>query len=470
MTKPSQPAPPLDPPLDSQPQPMSRRAFLTRLATLGAAGTAAGLLAACQSTPAGSGGSGTQPVPSGAQRLVTISMWTHDQLYVDFFNLRGEVWKQNHPDQQVTFAFQQVPEVFTKVLANMAAQIEVPDLLGIEQGAFPQFMKDGVVAEKFVDLTPLIGDERSKFVEGSWTKFTDQGKIYGVDSGLCATVLYHQPEQYEQVGQQVPATWEEAATAGEALAANDSALIAFQAEANDSFTLLYWQRGGTYFDQNSDFVFDTPENRALAVEVLNYIRAGVDKGYIKPFSNADFWSPAIYAAYQDGSVNGIIMPDWYSDAQLKASAPDMTGRWRIAPMPRWQAGGLATSTWGGTGFAIYKGSANVDLTWDLLHYTYMTKESQLKRYEELRYFPTMIEALEDPSMAGVTDDYYGGQQVGQIFADIAPDVPRWYQSPIRRPLVDALNAELNGFYSGNSSAEQTLDAVYANVRQAMRFL
>ena len=466
MTKPRHPAPPIDP----SPEPMSRRAFLARLATLGAAGSAAGLLAACEWTPASSGSTGTQPVPSGAQRPVTISMWTHDQLYVDFFTLRGDVWKQNYPDQQITFAFQQVPEVFTKVLANMAAQIEVPDLLGIEQGAFPQFMKDGVVAEKFVDLTPLIGDERGKFVEGSWTKFTDQGKIYGVDSGLCATVLYHQPEQYEQAGVAVPTTWEEAATAGEALAANGSALIAFQAEANDSFTLLYWQRGGTYFDQNGDFVFDTPENRQLALEVLDFIRQGVDKQYIKPFSNADFWAPSIYAAYQDGSVNGIIMPDWYSDAQLKASAPDMAGRWRIAPMPRWSGGGLATSTWGGTGFAIYKGSPNVDLTWDLLHFTYMTKESQLKRYEELRYFPTMIDALEDPSMAGVTDEYYGGQQVGQIFADIAPEVPAWYQSPIRPPLVDALNAELNGFYSGQSSAEQMLDAVFAKVEQATRFL
>jgi hypothetical protein len=29
--------------------------------------------------------------------------------------------------------------------------------LGIEQGGFPNFMRDGIIADHFVDLTPLMG-------------------------------------------------------------------------------------------------------------------------------------------------------------------------------------------------------------------------------------------------------------------------------------------------------------------------
>jgi maltose-binding protein MalE len=139
-------------------------------------------------------------------------------------------------------------------------------------------------------------------------------------------------------------------------------------------------------------------------------------------------------------------------------------------MPKWKAGGLSTSVWGGTGFTIYRDSPRADLAWDLLKYTYMTKESQIQRYETLKYFPTMFEALEDPRVVNVTDDYYSGQEVGKIFEQIAPDVPQWYQSPARSPLITALNASLNSFYVGQGTAEQTVDSIVSATQEVMMYL
>lgn len=445
----------------SHPTSMTRRNFLR---AVGAAGAGA-VLAAC-------GGASTSGAPGagGGREPITISLWTHDNLYAKFFAARGEEWKQTRPEYDITFDFQQVPDVFTKVLANLAAQIEVPDLLGIEQGAFPQFMQDDIIAQKFVNLTPRLGGEINELVPGSLTKYTYKGNLYGIESGLSASVLYYQPAIFEKAGVEVPKTWDEAITVGEKLAQHGSSMLAMDGQGWGFFMQLYWQRGGTFFDENSNFVFNEPQNRQIALEILDFARTGLSKHFLKPFSSADYWAPPIYAAYQDGSVAGVVMPDWYAEAQLKASAADMAGKWRIAKMPLWNDSKLTTSTWGGTGFAIYNGSKNVDLVWDLLHYTYVTKESQIKRYEELKYFPTMKSALQDPRISGVTDDYFGGQQIGQIFVEIAPDVPQWYQSPARGPLLDALNEQLNLFYTNQKDANQTIDSIVASTERNAQYL
>jgi ABC-type glycerol-3-phosphate transport system substrate-binding protein len=446
---------------DRSQQILTRRRFLQTALTA----SAGAVLAAC-----GSASTAAPTVGADGRANITLSMWTHDSLYATFFGARGEEWKETYPQYNISFNFQAVPEPETKILANLAAQLPIPDLIGIEQGTFPRYMRDDVIEAKFVDLTPLIGDERDQFVQGSWSKFTHKGKIYGVDSGLCATVLYYQPAVLEKAGVDVPTTWEESVEVGEKLAAQGSAFMSFGGESYENFMLLFFQRGGRFFDEASNFVFNSPENRQYAIEVLNYIKTGIDRRFIKLFSSADFWGPAIYASYKDGSSNGIVMPDWYSDAQIKASIPDMAGQWRIAPQPRWAGGGLSTSSWGGTGFAVYSESPNVELAWDLLHYTYMTKENQIKRYEELKYYPTMLEALSDPRVSGAADPYYADQLVGEVFASIAPEVPVWYQSPIRGVFETALNAQLNAFYSGQITAEQMMDMTVAQTEEAIRFL
>ena len=403
----------------------------------------------------------------GAKEKVTLSLWTHDKLYVQFFSARAKEWAAKYPQYDFTFDFQQVPDVFTKVLANLAANQPVPDLLGIEQSAFPQFMKDDIIGQKFVDLTEMIGGDRDKFVEGRWALYESSGKIYGVESALSTAAYYYQPEIFEKAGLKVPTTWEDFAVVGAALAKQGIALAPLDSESSGVFDMLYLQRGGQVFDKTGAFVFNSSENRAIALEVLNYIKAGIDQKFFYPAGAADFWGPPLFAAYQEGKVAGAIMPDWYSDSLLKAQAPGMSGKWKLAPMPRWSKGGHTTSTWGGTGFAITKASKHVDLAWDLLRYTYMTKDNQIKRFEEIKYYPTMLEALKDPKVSAVQDTYFGGQAIGQIFAASASDAPVWYQSPVRSDMETELGTQLTNFYAGKTTAESALDAVVATTQKAI---
>jgi len=409
--------------------------------------------------------------PVTAQQTdVTLTMWTHDGLYVEFFTARAEEWKANYPDINFTFDFQVVPSVFDVVLANIAAGEQLPDLFGLEQGQFPRFMEGGIIEQKFLNLTDLIGEERDLFIEGRWTPYMYDGQIYGVESGFAALVYYYQPEIFEANGVEVPTTWNEFISTGETLAANGINIGILTDDTNGAFMQFFLQRGGQVFDEVGNFILPEEPNRTIALESLNFMKQAIDSGVYFMSLAGDFWGPSPITAFREGKVAGVVMPDWYSDYILKPQAEDMAGKWRIAPMPVWDDGvGYKTSVWGGTGFVIAKDSPNAELAWDLLHYSYMTKENQLKRFEEINYFPHMIEAFEDPRIVDRPDAYYGGQEIGEIFASLADSIPVWYQSQFRSAFQDSMTAELVRFYNGEITAEEVLDNVISVVEDEIAF-
>jgi arabinooligosaccharide transport system substrate-binding protein len=449
--------------INNTPNELSRREFLRLLAITGGA-TA---LSAC--TPALVNTSEPTKPSTSLAGPVTLTMWTHDKYYVDFFNARAQEWKANYPEIQFTFDFQQVGDVFVKVLANLAAGEVAPDLLGFEQSWFPNFMKDDIIEQKFVDLTPKIGDERKKFVEGTWGKYIHKGKIYGVESALCASVLYYQPEVLEKHNFQIPATWEELMETGPALGAKGVAFGLADAESDFVFTVLFQQRGGQYFHEDGTFALTDDANRQAFRDVCALYRDGIDKKYLFAVNGADFWGPTTFTAFSEGKVASIAMPDWYSGT-LKGNAADMTGKWRVAPMPMWKNSKLRTGTWGGTGFGISSESKYVDLAWDLLHYSYMTQENQVKRFLEINYYPNMYDAINDPRVKQLNDPYYNGDSLGQSLAQVAADTPVWYQSPVRRDMIEALGVVLPLFAKGEMDADQMIDEIAKKVDEAFKAL
>lgn len=396
----------------------------------------------------------------GAKEKVTLSMWSQDALYVQFFGDRAKEWAKKYPQYDFTFDFQQLPasDIQTKLLNNLAAGQPVPDLIAMEQGIFPNFMKDDIVEQAFLDLTDKIKNERDEFVEARWALYQSKGKVYGVESGLSTVVYYYQPEIFEKAGIQMPLkTWDDFVAAGKKLAAQGIAMAPAYSDSNYLFNMLYYQHGGEIWDKDGNFKMDDPKNRDIAIKTLNFLNQAMKDKVFFNTGFGDFWGQPMYNAYQEGKVAGAIMPEWYSDQMLKTQVKGMSGKWRIAPMPVWPDGGHTTSTAGGTGFAVSKNSPHQDLAWDLLHYAYMTKEGQLKRYLEIHYFPTMKEVLKDSAVLDQKDPYYGGQQIGQVLAATADDAPVWYQSPFRSQQESDLNTQVTDFFSGKITADQAID-------------
>ena len=268
---------------------------------------------------------------------VTISMLTHDQLYIDFFTEFVKTWEQKWPDYTITYDFQQNPDPTTVALTALAAGEPIPDLLGIEVSTFPRFMQNGIIADHFVDLTDLI-DNRSDFIEGRLSPYSYEGGLYGAESALTASVYYYQPAIFEEYGVSVPTTWDEFLEVGAQLGEENIALSVVTEDPQGFFHMLFLQRGGVMFDENGEFVFGEEANRQIALEVLDIIHRGLESGAFFLTTSADFWGATLPTAFQEGRLAGIVMPDWYSGCCLKPGVEGMDGQWAVAPMPVFAAG------------------------------------------------------------------------------------------------------------------------------------
>jgi ABC-type glycerol-3-phosphate transport system substrate-binding protein len=408
-------------------------------------------------------------IAQAQETAVTLTAWTHDQLYLDYFNSRLPEWEAANPDIKFTYDFQVIPNAWDQARTALAAGEPIPDLLGIERGGFGGFMKDGIIEQYFVDLTPLIGDRAKDYAPGRWSIYSYKGEIYGIESSLTPAVLYYQPAIYQKAGVEVPTTWEQVMNdVGPKLAANGSAFT-FATNSGDWFNMYFWQRGGVVFDQDGKFVMGDDTNKPIAIEVADYIQKAIAAKIMLPVLGGDVWSGAtIPTAYKDGTLSGTVMPDWWSSCCLKPGIPEMSGQWAVAPMPTWEAGGHKTTTWGGTGWAVAKG-ANQDIAWKFLEFMYLGKESQIERFEKVNMFPVMFDAMTDPRVEGLKDPFYGDTPLGKVYADAGTDMPVWYNSEFLGAYNTAAGNDITALFDGSMTPEDFVNDVVTQTQNSIDF-
>jgi ABC-type glycerol-3-phosphate transport system substrate-binding protein len=402
---------------------------------------------------------------------VTLTAWTHDQLYLDYFQARLPEFQALHPEINLTLNAVFDSAAPQNALNAIASGSEYPDLLGLERGQFPNFMRNGIIAEYFLDLTDRIGDRRSEYAEGRWSIYSYEGRLYGIESSLTASVLYYQPAIFEAAGVEVPTTWEQVLNeTGPALVANGSAFT-FATNDGSWFQMYFNQRGGAIFNENGEFVMGDETNRPLAIEVATYLQQAVQQGIMMVVLGGDVWAGAtLPTAYQEGRLAGTVMPDWWASCCLKSYAgPEMAGQWAAAAPPVWEGGGYGTLNWGGTGWVVSSKSPNAELAWEFLEFMYLGLESQVMRFEQINMFPTMFEAASDPRVTELEDEYFGGQKLGEIYSSLAAEVPVWYQSPFGAAANTAMGDNLPGLFDGTLTPEQFVDNVVTTTQEAIDF-
>jgi multiple sugar transport system substrate-binding protein/arabinosaccharide transport system substrate-binding protein len=394
---------------------------------------------------------------------MTINMWTHDPLYVKFFTERGKEWAKKYPQYHFTFNFVEIPyaQLFDKVLANLAAGTGAPDMVGIEIGAFSRFMKGNIASKGLVDLTPLVGAQRKEFVR--WEPYMYKGRLYGVESGLSPSGLYYREDFLTQAGIKAPlATYNDLIAAGRILLKKQNRRILLVGRSDTAiFLQMFQQLGGNIFDASGNLTLDDPR----AVQVLEWLVKGAKENLF--FTPPDEYGAPALVSLKVGKVAGALMPDWYSGYILKLYVKQEAGKWRVQNLPVWSSGGRRLATLGGTGFAITKQSKHPQLVWSLLHYTYMTEENQVKRFQELNYFPTMKEAWHDPRVTSAPDPYYGGEKLGSIWAKVASQVPSLYQSPFSSDAGTQLTNEYTNAMLGRKTPSRAIKDAVAEIKKIM---
>jgi arabinosaccharide transport system substrate-binding protein len=379
---------------------------------------------------------------SGSRSSKNLEYWGFSDGRIDFAKAayESEEFKSAHPDVKINFRIFPFEEGHDKLLTALVSGKGAPDIADIEITQFGKFIKGERVP--LVGLKDRIGDEINKvYGPAAVDPWSWQGEIYGVSNELNTVVLAYRRDVMEDAGVELPfETWDDVIAAGKEVSRGERKMFAIHDLSFGDWYMLAQHAGTTFFDENGNYVGDNPRS----VEVMQFNHDLVYKYGIAGLAPAEAnnnWAPPQYqAAFKAGRFVATWGPPWHLFF-IKDGAPDLAGKWDVQKFPQGLGESRPTANYGGTGQCITEQCQNVEAAWGLIKAANLTKEGVLSDFKARTVYPTYKPAYDDPALSQ-PNEYYGGARLGEIYAEVAPALPPFYQSPVFPEASEALEREV----------------------------
>ncbi len=401
------------------------------------------LAAGCGSGSDDGGGSGSADGP------VELTFWT----WAPGMEETVAEWNAANPDIQVTVNKQDGGDpAVTKLLTAIKAGSGAPDLMQTEYQKIPTL----VAADALADLSGVLPEDLADhYAEGTWEAVTlGSDAVYGVPQDSGPMQFYYRADIFEQLGLQVPTTWDEYADVAAQLHAADPSKYLGTFSANDAgwFTGLAQQAGASWWGIDGD-AWSVDIDSEATTKVAEYWGGLVEQGVI---DNKPMYTPEWNAALNDGSQVGWLSAIW-APGVLEGNAPDTAGKWAMAPMPQWEAGDTATGNWGGSATSVTTQSEHPEEAAEFVAWMNSSQEGVDALVEYGSLYPADLEAQsgalsEPPAFFAQQADFY------DIAAETAQGVQPFTYGPNVNVAYSAYNDEF-----GKATEARSADAFVAAV-------
>ncbi len=282
---------------------------------------------------------------------------------------------------------------------------EVPDVVTADMTWLPMYASLGALA----DIGALSGGKlNGQSFDQAWAPFSlkamsHEGKYVAALYDFDAYALYYRSDLFDALGLQAPKNWDELVKVGKALAKGDMNLMCFQPDFFHVAQFIYENGGSILTPDNKKAAF----NDKAGMEAFRYCTDLVFKHRMAMNWIAD--SGDVLQGTLDGRL-AMWTDGPYRMAQLKEAAPDMAGKWRIAPHPGNKQAG---SYLGGTGLVIPEKSAHKEAAWKFIEFMLRPENAKLV-YTKAGAAPALLSALADPEV-NAPDPYFGGQKPMEVY-------------------------------------------------------
>jgi multiple sugar transport system substrate-binding protein len=243
----------------------------------------------------------------------------------------------------------------TKFLTAIQAGSGAPDLMQAEYQKIPTLLASDAV----IDISGELGSEvQDKFSDGVWSSVTlGTDGVYAVPQDSGPMMFYYREDIFKEMGLSVPTTWDEYAQVAKTVHDADPTkyLGTFSAIDPGQFAGLTQQAGASWWSSDAG-AWGVDIDSAPVQKVAGFWGGLVESGVI---DNKPQYTPEWNAALNDGSQIGWVSSVW-APGVLAGNAPDTAGKWRMAPLPQWDASEPATGNWGGSAVAVSSQAKNVD--------------------------------------------------------------------------------------------------------------
>tara|TARA_B100000378_G_scaffold126728_2_gene102271 strand:+ start:28372 stop:29718 length:1347 start_codon:yes stop_codon:yes gene_type:complete len=343
-----------------------------------------------------------------------LTFWT----WVPDIEKEVALFEEQYPEIDVTVenVGQGLPH-YQKLRSAIAAGQGAPDVAQIEYQYIPSF----VLGESLLDLTPYGAEEISgDFVGWAWNQVSPGEEVWAIpqDVGPMGN-LYREDILAEAGITESPETWEDYATAAEAVKSETGSYISnLGATQAGQMIGFFWQAGVKPFSYDGAETVGINVNSPEAKEVADHWTDLIQRDLVS--TDVDF-SDQWYQGLAGGKYAGWLTAAW-GPVFLQGTAESTSGLWRAAPLPQWSAGEQVSGNWGGSSNAVLASSENPIAAAELAKFINHDEESAMMLATEQFFFPPQNSVLENPEFLEAESEFYGGQQVNKLFAEISETV------------------------------------------------
>lgn len=399
------------------------------------------ILASACGTTSTQGDSSTDSGTSGKVEL-TFSGW------VPNIEKAVDLWNKNNPNIQVKFT-----RVASDAQLNFGTQIDAgsaPDIIQMDQYKFPNL----VIDQQVQDISQYVKDKESDFIASAWNVVTYGGAQYAVPQDSGPVAMMYRKDLFEQYGIEVPKTWDEYVDAAKKLhEANPDVYIAqFSPNEEEMFLQDIYQAGGSYLDNDGEKWKVTINDKETTAAVAERWQELFDNGLLK---TEQMWTPEYWSDVNAGKIATIIRASWFP-VLLQENAPDLAGKWAVAPTPSDSGDGPYANTGGSvdaiTTLCKHPAEAAKFITW-----LNSNPESLKILIADGGLFPA-AKAGYDLDELNVASDYFGGQKINDVYIAAAENViSKGKMGPELATAATSLRDELTKVSNKEQTFAQALD-------------
>lgn len=354
---------------------------LGAVATLGLAACAGG------STPAGDGGA----VDGKGEKLTVWIMKGTNPDASAFYDAVSEAFEEQ-TGATVTIEEVQWADAHDRFVTSIAGGT-TPDIAETGTTWTAEFADAGalVALDEYVDAEKGL---REDLVEGLSVAGTYDESLYGMPWYAGVRSLVYRADVFEELGLEVPTSWDEIVAAGEAIKAAKPDMMPFPVPGDAEFQVYpwVWGAGGEVATLDGDTWTSELDSTESQAGIQFYTDLATKHGFSS--AGATTWKETdLRDAFTQGNVAMMLSGSWTPNSLIEAN-PELEGKIGAAVIPGEKAGSIAPSVLGGSHLSVFNTTKNADLAWEFVKLM-TTGEFAEQWSNETGYFPGVASAMEE---------------------------------------------------------------------------
>jgi arabinosaccharide transport system substrate-binding protein len=367
-----------------------------------------------------------------------ISLWTFQDIHKKYYQDMAKLWNTANPNEQIELSVESYPnaDMHNKLLIALQSGAGAPDIADVNINYFTNFLKGDI---PLVALNDIVEPVLDKTVKSRFDIYAKDGKYYGVDFHVGATVVYYNKPLMDKAGVDVDkiVTWDDYAEAGKkVLAATGVPMTAFEVNDQRPFWPMIVQQGSDYLDKDGKVILDNATN----IKTLESMKKMMDDKVAIAIPGGTTSTEEFYTFMNKGGIASLTMPMWYMSRFINFM-PDLKGKIIIRPMPVWKQGDDRSAGIGGTATAITKQSKNIDMAKKFLAYSKLTKEAGIKIWQDLKFDPIRWDVWDAPELQQ-PDPFFGNEKPFSVLLKIKDEINSVNNKALSSPAQDLVKSNV----------------------------